>query len=194
MRFIEQAGRGGRAWRIASLSPAQSPTTSWSRLYRDALCLVYVPFDEDYGLATLEAFLAAKPVVTARDSGGTLEFVRDGENGFVVEPDAAAIAARDRDARRRSWARASLGADGRDAGPHDFLGYGRRSSGEPWLTRRRHRSSCPAFDEETAVAEVVAALRQAATVARDHRRRRRIDGRDRRSGYPGWGACDSASL
>ena len=62
-------------------------------LYRDALCLVYVPFDEDYGLATLEAFLAEKPVVTARDSGGTLEFVRDSVNGFVVEPTATEIAA-----------------------------------------------------------------------------------------------------
>ena len=61
-------------------------------LYRDALCLVYVPFDEDYGLATLEAFLAEKPVVTARDSGGTLEFVRDGVNGYVVEPDPESIA------------------------------------------------------------------------------------------------------
>ena len=62
-------------------------------LYRDALCLVYVPFDEDYGLATLEGFLAEKPVITARDSGGTLEFVRSGENGFVVEPQPDAIAA-----------------------------------------------------------------------------------------------------
>lgn len=60
-------------------------------LYRGALALAYVPFDEDYGLATLEAFLAAKPVVTARDSGGTLEFVRDDVTGVVAEPDAAAI-------------------------------------------------------------------------------------------------------
>jgi glycosyltransferase involved in cell wall biosynthesis len=61
-------------------------------LYRGALCLVYAPFDEDYGLATLEAFLAAKPVITAHDSGGTLEFVRDGVNGLVVDavPDAIA--------------------------------------------------------------------------------------------------------
>jgi glycosyltransferase involved in cell wall biosynthesis len=83
-------------------------------LYRDALCVVYVPFDEDYGLATLEGFLAAKPVVTARDSGGTLEFVRDGENGFVVDPAPAAIAAAvarlDSD---RSGA-ASMGAAGRE--------------------------------------------------------------------------------
>lgn len=61
-------------------------------LYGDALCVVYAPYDEDYGLVTLEAFLARKPVVTARDSGGTLEFVDDGVNGFVVEPDPVAIA------------------------------------------------------------------------------------------------------
>lgn len=61
-------------------------------LYRDALALVYAPFDEDYGLATLEAFLARRPVITATDSGGTLEFVRDRVNGFVVEPAAEAIA------------------------------------------------------------------------------------------------------
>jgi glycosyltransferase involved in cell wall biosynthesis len=84
------------------------------RLYRDALCLVYVPFDEDYGLATLEAFLAAKPVITARDSGGTLEFVRDGVNGLVVEPEPAAVAQAlatlDADRART----ATLGRDGRD--------------------------------------------------------------------------------
>jgi len=62
-------------------------------LYRDALALVYVPFDEDYGLATLEAFLAAKPVVTAHDSGGTREFVQDDVTGVVAEAEAAAIGA-----------------------------------------------------------------------------------------------------
>jgi glycosyltransferase involved in cell wall biosynthesis len=83
-------------------------------LYRDALCLVYAPFDEDYGLATLEGFLAEKPVITARDSGGTLEFVRDGQNGFVVDPDPMAIA--DAVARldgNRGLA-AALGRNGRD--------------------------------------------------------------------------------
>ncbi len=61
-------------------------------LYRDALALVYVPYDEDYGLATLEAFLSERPVVTATDSGGTLEFVSEGITGHVVEPTAEAIA------------------------------------------------------------------------------------------------------
>lgn len=82
-------------------------------LYRDALCLVYVPYDEDYGLATLEGFLAGKPVITASDSGGTLEFVRDDENGFVVEPQPEAIAdavARVDADRGRA---ASLGVNGR---------------------------------------------------------------------------------
>ncbi len=62
-------------------------------LYADALGVVYAPYDEDYGYVTLEAFLAHKPVISATDSGGTLEFVRDGENGFVCEPDPAAIGA-----------------------------------------------------------------------------------------------------
>ena len=62
-------------------------------LYAGALGVVYAPFDEDYGYVTLEAFLAAKPVVTTSDAGGPLEFVRDGENGFVCEPDAASLAA-----------------------------------------------------------------------------------------------------
>ena len=52
---------------------------------------MYAPFDEDYGYITLEAFLARKPVVTAHDSGGTLEFVEDGVNGVVCEPTSEAI-------------------------------------------------------------------------------------------------------
>jgi glycosyltransferase involved in cell wall biosynthesis len=78
-----------------------------ARLYAGALAVVYAPFDEDYGYVTLEAFLAAKPVVTAADSGGTLEFVRDGENGFICPPEPDAIGhavgrlAADRDLARR---------------------------------------------------------------------------------------------
>ena len=54
-------------------------------LYANALAVFYAPYDEDYGYVTLEAFLSRKAVVTARDSGGTLEFVRDGETGVVFE-------------------------------------------------------------------------------------------------------------
>jgi glycosyltransferase involved in cell wall biosynthesis len=57
------------------------------REYRDALAVFYAPYDEDYGYVTVEAFRAAKPVLTASDSGGVLEFVEDGRNGYAVPPD-----------------------------------------------------------------------------------------------------------
>lgn len=61
-------------------------------LYAGALAVVYTPFDEDLGYVTLEAFLAGKPVVTTTDAGGPLEFVVDGENGAVTEPQPEALA------------------------------------------------------------------------------------------------------
>ena len=57
------------------------------------LGVVYAPFDEDFGYVTLEAFLARKPVITATDAGGPLEFVVDGENGAVVDPTPEAVGA-----------------------------------------------------------------------------------------------------
>jgi glycosyltransferase involved in cell wall biosynthesis len=108
-RTAEESGASERITFTGALSDDELVA-----LYRDALCLTYVPYDEDYGLATLEAFLAEKPVITARDSGGTLEFVRNGDNGFVIDPDpealAAAVARIDAD---RSLA-ATLGQTGRD--------------------------------------------------------------------------------
>jgi glycosyltransferase involved in cell wall biosynthesis len=83
-------------------------------LYAGALGVVYAPFDEDYGYVTLEAFLAAKPVITTTDAGGPLEFVRDGINGFVCEPESTSLAAAiDRLAADRALAE-RLGRAGRD--------------------------------------------------------------------------------
>jgi glycosyltransferase involved in cell wall biosynthesis len=61
-------------------------------LYSEALCVVYPPFDEDYGYVTLEAFLSRKAVITCSDSGGPNEFVVDGSNGLVCPPEPASIA------------------------------------------------------------------------------------------------------
>jgi glycosyltransferase involved in cell wall biosynthesis len=61
-------------------------------LYSQCLCVFFGPFDEDYGYVTLEAMHAAKPVITCSDSGGPLEFVLDGETGFVTSPQADAVA------------------------------------------------------------------------------------------------------
>jgi len=61
------------------------------RLYAGALAVYYAPYNEDYGYVTLEAFASGKPVVTAHDSGGVLEFVTHDENGFIVDPTPAAM-------------------------------------------------------------------------------------------------------
>ncbi|NJO04370.1 MAG: glycosyltransferase family 4 protein [Chloroflexaceae bacterium] len=63
-------------------------------LYARARAVYYAPIDEDYGFATVEAFGAARPVVTTEDAGGVLEFVSDNVNGFIVPPTPATIAAR----------------------------------------------------------------------------------------------------
>jgi glycosyltransferase involved in cell wall biosynthesis len=87
----QQAGDLGIAHRIEFVGTAGADALV--ALYQDALAVLYAPFDEDYGYVTLEAFLSSKPVITATDSGGTLEFVVDGDNGFVCAPEPAAIAA-----------------------------------------------------------------------------------------------------
>ena len=62
------------------------------RQYAHSRAVLFPPEDEDYGYVTLEAMLAAKPVLTCDDSGGPLEFVRDGETGRIVEPTPQALA------------------------------------------------------------------------------------------------------
>ena len=86
-RAAEDAGVAGRVDFLGTVGDDQLLT-----LYRDALAVLYPPYDEDFGYVTLEAFLARKPVVTATDSGGPNEFVVDGVNGFVRPPAPGAFA------------------------------------------------------------------------------------------------------
>lgn len=60
--------------------------------YAHCLAVFFGPYNEDYGYVTLEAMLAAKPVITCMDSGGPLEFVVDRETGFIVNPEPEAVA------------------------------------------------------------------------------------------------------
>jgi glycosyltransferase involved in cell wall biosynthesis len=60
-------------------------------LYARARIVYYAPHDEDYGYVTLEAMASCKPVLTAHDSGGVLEFIRDNEQGLVLEPTSLAF-------------------------------------------------------------------------------------------------------
>ncbi|OBZ34280.1 glycosyltransferase family 4 protein [Methanohalophilus sp. DAL1] len=61
-------------------------------LYSNALMILYIPFDEDYGLITIEGMMSHKPILTAIDSGGSLEFVNNYDTGFAVEPNPLKIA------------------------------------------------------------------------------------------------------
>jgi glycosyltransferase involved in cell wall biosynthesis len=54
--------------------------------------VAFVPWNEDYGFVTVEAFSCARPVVTCEDSGGPTELVRDGVNGLVTAPTPDALA------------------------------------------------------------------------------------------------------
>jgi glycosyltransferase involved in cell wall biosynthesis len=67
-----------------------------------ARAVYYGPYDEDYGYATIEAFLAEKPVITCSDSGEAARIVERTGGGWVVEPKPPAIAAALYDAYRQS--------------------------------------------------------------------------------------------
>ena len=94
--------------------PGRVDDTRLGREYRTALCVVAPAYDEDDGLTVREAFAHGKPVIVCRDGGGLTSSVEDGVNGFIVEPNGAAIAeaiatlAADRELARR------MGAAGRE--------------------------------------------------------------------------------
>jgi glycosyltransferase involved in cell wall biosynthesis len=63
------------------------------QLLSECLAVAYLPLDEDsYGYPSLEASHSAKAIVTLSDAGGAHEFVTDGEQGFVTDPEPAALA------------------------------------------------------------------------------------------------------
>lgn len=59
-------------------------------LYANCFAFFFAPYDEDYGLVTVEAFKSQKPVITAGDSGGVLEFVEHDRNGYIAATGSAA--------------------------------------------------------------------------------------------------------
>lgn len=67
------------------------PERELAALYRDARAVAFVPYEEDYGLITLEAMLCGKPVITVHDGGGTTELVQDAVNGRVVDASPEAL-------------------------------------------------------------------------------------------------------
>jgi len=58
------------------------------RLYRQHQIILYVPFDEPFGLVALEAMASAKPIIGS-DQGGISETVVHNQTGLLVNPGSA---------------------------------------------------------------------------------------------------------
>lgn len=70
------------------------PRLDLVKLVNNARACASIPIDEDsMSYVAMEAFAAKKCVITASDSGGLLEIVKNNETGFVVPPDPLQIAA-----------------------------------------------------------------------------------------------------
>ncbi len=110
-----------RLERLARELGLETRVTFTGRLEESALldhlarcrAVVFVPDGEDYGFVTGEAFASAKPVITCTDSGGPLELVRPGENGWVADPDPASVARAMAEAMDGKGAAERMGARGR---------------------------------------------------------------------------------
>lgn len=107
--LVEQAGGDPRVRFLGRVEDADLADH-----YRRALAVPFVPYDEDYGLITLEAMAAGTPVVTTSDSGGPAELITSGVDGLIVAPRARdlgeALAGLAADPSRA----AGLGAAGRE--------------------------------------------------------------------------------
>jgi glycosyltransferase involved in cell wall biosynthesis len=114
-RRIEELGVGQKVKLLGAVP--REELLAW---YANSLAVFFGPHDEDYGYVTLEAMLASRAVITCADSGGPLEFVRDGETGFVIEPRAEELAA----AIDRLAANAALARDLGDAGRERYAAMG----------------------------------------------------------------------
>lgn len=86
---IEKSGLKDRVFLLGYISDEEL-----EKYYSHSLGVFFGPYDEELGLVTLEAMKFRRPVITCSDSGGPLEFIKDGETGFVVNPDPEKIAER----------------------------------------------------------------------------------------------------
>lgn len=77
---------------VTYLRGLAGPRTRWlgplredalSHAYAACRCLVFLPYEEEFGLAALEAMAAARPIIAAPE-GGLPEVVADGVNGYLV--------------------------------------------------------------------------------------------------------------
>ena len=86
-RIIEENGLFDKVKMVGFISEEEK-----INYYANCLAVYFGAYNEDYGYITLESFFAEKPVIVHKDSGGPLEFVEDGKNGFVLDNNPKEIA------------------------------------------------------------------------------------------------------
>lgn len=89
-----------------------------AQLYQEAIAVPFLPFDEDYGLITIEAMQAGKPVITTHDAGGVNEFVRHGITGWSVASEPGALASAITEAANASQKTSAMGENAKKAVAH----------------------------------------------------------------------------
>lgn len=87
-RLAQTLGIAARVEFVGFVNEAHIP-----ELYAHARAVYYAPVDEDYGFATVEALMSARPVLTTDDAGGVLEFIEHENDGWVTRADENEIAA-----------------------------------------------------------------------------------------------------
>ncbi|EYS85163.1 glycosyl transferase [Cupriavidus sp. SK-4] len=108
-RRIDALGMGHRVMLLGEISDQEK-----LHFYARSLAVCFAAQDEDYGYVPLEAMLSAKPVLVCSDAGGPLEFVRHGENGWVVPPHPEALAHALEGIAARPRQAAEMGVAGRE--------------------------------------------------------------------------------
>lgn len=83
--------RQGLGDRISVLGRVDDDTVR--DLYNHCRAVYYAPVDEDYGYAAVEALRSGKPVISAPDCGGVLEFVEHDVTGMVTSLEPEPLAA-----------------------------------------------------------------------------------------------------
>ena len=63
------------------------------RVHADALVVPYLSRHDGHATPAIAAYMSGKPVLACTDSGEARSFVCDGDTGYVVTPDATAVAA-----------------------------------------------------------------------------------------------------
>jgi glycosyltransferase involved in cell wall biosynthesis len=107
--LIDQFGLHQKVRLIGRLTDAEKLS-----FYAHCLGVFFAPYNEDYGYVTLEAMLSRKPVITCKDSGEPVEFVVNGQTGWIVEPEPKAIAEIIDDLYEHQAIAQEMGISGRD--------------------------------------------------------------------------------